>query len=88
MDSNVITLEQGIKNLKEMFINFDEEIIVCVLMENTYEEAINQLLAMQGDFNKEKKNLEGEISIFKNVNTNPNNFDSNPKNSNKIDNTT
>lgn len=64
-NSNAISFQKGVDELKQMFPNFEEDIIISVLLENdkTFEKAVDVLLAMHVDDNKIDKG-EPEISIF------------------------
>jgi hypothetical protein len=64
-NSDSISFSKGVAELKQMFPNFDEEIITYVLIQNNkiFEKALDTLLVMQCVDNEP---LEQEISIFKN----------------------
>ena len=64
-NSDSISFSKGVAELKQMFPNFDEEIITYVLIQNNkiFEKALDTLLVMQCVDNEP---LEPEISIFKN----------------------
>lgn len=64
-NSDSISFSKGVAELKQMFPNFDEEIIIYVLIQNNkiFEKALDTLLVMQCVDNAP---LEQEISIFKN----------------------
>jgi hypothetical protein len=66
-NSNTISLQKGVDQLKQMFPNFDEDVIFCVLVENhnEFEKAVDALLMMNGSVNKLNRE-EPEISIFRN----------------------
>jgi hypothetical protein len=64
-NSNKISFQKGVDELKQMFPNYEEDIIICVLLENdkVFEKAVDALLAMHIEDKKVNKE-EPEISIF------------------------
>jgi hypothetical protein len=64
-----LSYEHCIKMLKDMFPELDEEILLSALFqnENKFENAINSLLAIQSEMNKQIVTPQKEISIFSNT---------------------
>ena len=76
MNSGEISLENCVAQLREMFPNLDEEIILSALYENknNFEATLNCLISFQSDTNfvenpqiNEQSEQEKEISIFGNI---------------------
>jgi hypothetical protein len=77
MNSGEISLEHCVAQLREMFPNLDEEIILSALYENgnNFEATLNCLINFQSDTNfvdqspqmNQREEQEKEISIFGNI---------------------